>query len=128
MVTAGIVNELSRSHGHVRIHELIIFSNEGVPFGILGHGNWANSKLFNSTVSNIRLSLENTSISVVRLLYLANDNGLKLPSRILKVQVRLWVRQLAVNRTLPTSHMVKSAYLMQIVFLVNLPFQLAIHC
>lgn len=120
--------ELGRSHGHVRIHKLFVFSNEGVPFGILGHGNWTNSKLFDSTISNIRLSLENASISVVGLLYFANDDGLKLPSRTLEVQVGLWGRQLAVNRTPPTSYVVRSAYLMQVVLLVNLPFQLAIHC
>lgn len=83
------MDKLGGSHGKVGVYKAVVPPYKGTPLGILGHGDRTGAKLVNGAVRSVCLSLENAGICVVRLLDLANNDSLKLPSRILEVQVGL---------------------------------------
>jgi hypothetical protein len=72
--------------------------NKGRPLVILKHGDRAEAELVDSTICSIRLPLENPGVCIVRLLDLANDDGLQFPTRVLEVEICLSASELRRHR------------------------------
>ncbi|RBQ70685.1 hypothetical protein VDGD_21507 [Verticillium dahliae] len=89
VILTGVVDLVGRPHRNLRVDKVVVLLDKVSPLGVLGHGNGADAELVDGVVRGVRLALENAGIGVVRLLDLADDDGLKLPAGRLQVEVRL---------------------------------------
>lgn len=78
MFLAGVVNLIRGPQGDIRINKLVIVGYEMHPLLVLGHGDWATTKLVDGIVRVVGLTLEDTSVRIVSLLDFPNNNGLEL--------------------------------------------------
>lgn len=78
MFLAGVMNLIRGPQRNVGINELVIVGYEMHPLLVLGHGDWATTKLVDGIVRVLGLTLEDTSVRIVSLLNFSNNNGLEL--------------------------------------------------
>lgn len=112
---------LSFSDRYTWIHKVLVILNEGIPFMVLWHGNRTSTQLFHGRISRICFTLQYTSVGIVRFLDFANNDSLKFSPRGLEIEIRLF--KVSENSMAKGKH----AHLVQIVLLVDLLLNLAIH-
>lgn len=89
MIATWIMDHVKPANRNSRIDKVFICLNEGVPFVVFRHGDWARPEVLDSIVCFISFALQNTGVIAVSLLNLSDDNSLQFSSRGLKIEVRL---------------------------------------
>lgn len=89
MIPAGIRDILKAADRYPRVNELFAFCNEVVPFMVFGHRDGTSSELLYSIQGDVRLALQDTSIGIICLLYLANYDCLEFTTGIFQIQICL---------------------------------------
>lgn len=89
VILTGIMNLLWGTDGDGGINNLIVVGHKVNPLLILGHGYGAIAELLDDVVGVVCLALEDSGVSIVGLLDLANHNGLELAARGLEVEIGL---------------------------------------
>jgi hypothetical protein len=89
MVLARIADLLDAAERQTGVDEVRVTRDELVPLLIFRQGDGTGAEGLDGVVSIVTLALEDSSQRIVRLLDLANYNGLELATRALKVEVCL---------------------------------------
>lgn len=102
---------------------MIIIFDEMSPFKVLRHRNWSSLQFLDCVVTRIGFALQYSSVSVVRLLDLADDDCLELRSGSFQVEIRL----IAALGGISAGECGWFTYLVQIVLFVNLSLNLSVY-
>lgn len=90
MVFSGVLYVFQSAQRHVWVDEVRVAPHKPAPLEIARHRNRTIAQLLYRVVLLIGIALQDTSKSIVGLLYFTNNDGFEFAARVLKVEVRLF--------------------------------------